>query len=493
MAQALGGRRFGANGNGTMKGHAIEAIAAIDLSKRERAICGLLARSFGKWIATERLIAHLYESDPNGGPDDAEGTVRVLVHHTRKKLLAGGLAIESHPGSGYRLAWADGAPADATPTPAGSAGRPSAASGGGIRVLRAGDVDLGVAEGGAPLGIALARLIEGRLLIQGVSGAGKSWTLRRLLEQTAGLIQQIVIDPEGEFHSLAGLLELVHVKAHLLDEAAIDTLAARVRAHRISVLFDVSDSSLTREAQMIAVAAFLSRLVDTHVRKLAIGATVDLMSRGRKRGLTGVLATLRLARMSKSVISDVHNFLIGINTLDLDLKRAAATIGWHKRTAEERLKLLAPGDFVAIGPGFTTSQTVVRIGPVESKHIGAAPALARPPDLDPERAGKLLELDALIEAAAADRATRDEAGLVPGLRAIRGFIRDPSFALAGQAFGALIPLAPDGTTIDGLAKHLKVARQELIAALALLDQYGALEMSNGPKHQAVRLAKGMLP
>ena len=34
------------------------------------------------------------------------------------------------------------------------------------------------------------------------------------------------------------------------------------------------------------------------------GAIVDLMSRG-KRGLTGVLATWRLARLSKSVVSEV--------------------------------------------------------------------------------------------------------------------------------------------------------------------------------------------
>src|SRR4051812_15138051 len=38
----------------------------------------------------------------------------------------------------------------------------------------------------------LGKLMEGRLLIQGASGAGKSWTMRRLLEQSAGRIQQIV-------------------------------------------------------------------------------------------------------------------------------------------------------------------------------------------------------------------------------------------------------------------------------------------------------------
>ena len=34
----------------------------------------------------------------------------------------------------------------------------------------------------------LERLVETRMLIQAGSGAGKSWTLRRVLEQTAGQI-----------------------------------------------------------------------------------------------------------------------------------------------------------------------------------------------------------------------------------------------------------------------------------------------------------------
>src|SRR6266850_747296 len=45
-------------------------------------------------------------------------------------------------------------------------------------------------------------LMESRLLIQASSGGGKSRTLRRILEQTHGKVQQIVIDPEGELVSL---------------------------------------------------------------------------------------------------------------------------------------------------------------------------------------------------------------------------------------------------------------------------------------------------
>src|SRR6266480_1776057 len=51
------------------------------------------------------------------------------------------------------------------------------------------DIDLGI-------------LLDTRLLIQSNSGGGKSWLLRRLLEQSHGRVQQIVIDLEGEFATL---------------------------------------------------------------------------------------------------------------------------------------------------------------------------------------------------------------------------------------------------------------------------------------------------
>jgi len=64
------------------------------------------------------------------------------------------------------------------------------------------DIDLGL-TGGQPALLDLTELLATRLLVQGNSGSGKSHLLRRLLEQSAGLVQQAVIDPEGDFASLA--------------------------------------------------------------------------------------------------------------------------------------------------------------------------------------------------------------------------------------------------------------------------------------------------
>ena len=55
---------------------------------------------------------------------------------------------------------------------------------------------------GRSVALDLQALLRGRLLIQGGSGSGKSWLLRRLAEQLFGKIPVIIIDPEGEFATL---------------------------------------------------------------------------------------------------------------------------------------------------------------------------------------------------------------------------------------------------------------------------------------------------
>lgn len=362
---------------------------------------------------------------------------------------------------------------------------------------------LGELEGDAgAIALDLARLLEGRLLVQGVSGAGKSWLIRRLCEQAAGQVQQIVIDPEGEFATLAIELGILHVPGHRLDPAALRRLALRCREHRTSLVLDLSDCD--RTGQMIAVAPFLEGLVDvakehwhpclvaideahlfapfgghstadTSVRKAAIGAVVDLMSRGRKRGLAGVLATQRLARLSKSVTSEISNFLIGLNSQDLDIRRAAEQIGWDSRKGFDRLPLLQPGEFVAVGRVFSTQPAQLKVGAVKSEHRGATPAIAPAPLIDPGESSKLLDLEELLAQSAEDAGIIDETRQSRGMQAVRGFIRDPDFAVAAAVFGALRAVRPNGVRSVDLAQHLKVTVDDIGRAVGLLDSYGVLE------------------
>ena len=64
-------------------------------------------------------------------------------------------------------------------------------------------IEMGHTSEGAAAGLDLEELLATRLLVQGNSGSGKSHLLRRLLEQSAPWVQQTIIDPEGDFVSLA--------------------------------------------------------------------------------------------------------------------------------------------------------------------------------------------------------------------------------------------------------------------------------------------------
>ncbi len=121
-------------------------------------------------------------------------------------------------------------------------------------------IELGARTGGGGSAMLdLEELLATRLLVQGNSGSGKSHLLRRLLEQSAPWVQQAVIDPEGDFVTLADRFGHVVVDAQR-GEADLQNIAARVRQHRVSVVLNLE--GLDSEQQMRAAAAFLGGLFD---------------------------------------------------------------------------------------------------------------------------------------------------------------------------------------------------------------------------------------
>jgi hypothetical protein len=275
------------------------------------------------------------------------------------------------------------------------------------------EIDLGRA-GDRPGTMDLTELLATRLLVQGNSGSGKSHLLRRLLEQSAGLVQQAIIDPEGDFVTLAERYGHVVVEADG-NEAELLRIAARVREHRVSVVLSLE--GLDAEDQMRAAAAFLGGLFDAdrslwypmlvvvdeaqlfapaaagevsdEARRLSLGAMTNLMCRGRKRGLAGIIATQRLAKLAKNVAAEASNFLMGRTFLDIDMQRAADLLGMDRRQAE-MFRDLERGQFVALGPALSKRPLPIRIGAVSSVDRGSAPGLMPLPEQAPEEAGKLI-------------------------------------------------------------------------------------------------------
>jgi hypothetical protein len=266
------------------------------------------------------------------------------------------------------------------------------------------DIDIGVTGAGAPVMIDLEELLATRLLVQGNSGSGKSHLLRRLLEQSAGLVQQIVIDPEGDYTSLAEHFgHLVIDAAECVHELA--TIGERVRRHRVSAVLDLE--GLEVDDQLRAAAAFMNALFDVdrdywfpvlvivdeaqlfapaaaadasdEARRVSLAAMTNLMCRGRKRGLAGVIATQRLAKLAKNVAAEASNFMMGRTFLDIDMARAADLLGMERRQAES-FRDLQRGSFIGLGPAIARRPAAVRIGSVTTADRGHAPALLPLPD-----------------------------------------------------------------------------------------------------------------
>src|SRR5512145_2146229 len=121
-------------------------------------------------------------------------------------------------------------------------------------------IEMGSTSAGQPATLDLEELLATRLLVQGNSGSGKSHLLRRLIEQSAPYVQQAIVDPEGDFVTLAEVYGHVVVDAAAHTEAALQQVAARVRQHRVSVVLNLEN--LQTERQMRHAAAFLGGLFD---------------------------------------------------------------------------------------------------------------------------------------------------------------------------------------------------------------------------------------
>ncbi|MBC9034662.1 ATP-binding protein [Sphingomonas sp. JC676] len=270
-------------------------------------------------------------------------------------------------------------------------------------------VDMGVDGTGNAVSMDLEELLATRLLVQGNSGSGKSHLLRRLLEQSAGHVQQVVIDPEGDFVTLADRYGHVAIEAVDHSERDVARFAARIREHRASVVLSLE--GLEAEGQMKCAAAFLSGLFDAprdhwypalvvvdeaqlfapagggevaeEVRRASLGAMTNLMCRGRKRGLAGVIATQRLAKLAKNVAAEASNFLMGRTFLDIDMARAADLLGMERRQAEA-IRDLERGTFLALGPAVARRPVAIRIGAVETSARSSSPKLTPLPQAPAE-------------------------------------------------------------------------------------------------------------
>src|SRR5262245_51853129 len=116
---------------------------------------------------------------------------------------------------------------------------------------------------GEDFSVNLESLIDTRLLVQANSGGGKSHMIRRLLEQTHGSVQQLVIDLEGEFASLRESFDYVLAANGgdtPADPRSAKLLAERLLELKVSAILDIYE--LKHHDRVRFVRLFLEALVN---------------------------------------------------------------------------------------------------------------------------------------------------------------------------------------------------------------------------------------
>lgn len=241
--------------------------------------------------------------------------------------------------------------------------------------------------------------------------------MRHLVEEAHDFTTIVLVDPENEFGNLAQHIGAASIRACEMAADGLTATALRARHHRLPLHLDLSD--LEPDVRIHKAAAFFAELIsssredwsntvlvvideahllaphlaasarDAETRRLGVATLTDLCARGCKRGISAVIATQRLAKLAASVVSELHNVLLGLNIFDRDVARAGDLLGFGPKKAAA-LRTLKPGEFFAFGPALCPRPTLVRIAPTITRHVGATPGLVESAGISVEEAAACL-------------------------------------------------------------------------------------------------------
>lgn len=237
--------------------------------------------------------------------------------------------------------------------------------------------------------INIENLIQTGMVIMANSGAGKSYTIRRIAEQAVKNIQVIILDPEGEFASLREQFDFIlagknaDVPVEIRSAGLLATKLLELEKSAIIDLYELHPQERQRYVKLFCEAIVncpknlyhpvLIILDEAHEYvpegkpSEATWAVESLASRGRKRGQRLILATQRIAKISKNATAEANNKLIGRASQDIDMKRAGDELGFNKEKLV-LLRQLKPGEFYAFGPSISEEIIKIKVGEVKTQH-----------------------------------------------------------------------------------------------------------------------------
>ena len=269
-------------------------------------------------------------------------------------------------------------------------------------------------ENNKDITIDIPTLIKTRLLIQANSGGGKSYLLRKILEETHGKIQHIILDMEGEFASLREKYDYILVgKGGDIDIniKIAEILPKKLLEMKASAIIDLYE--LKHHERILFVKRFLDSMInapkkswtpcivvidEVHIfcpekgKSESMSSVIDIATRGRKRGIGCIGATQRLSKLNKDFAAEMINKLTGRTGLDIDMKRASDELGFTTKQQMLELRNLEPGEFFAFGPALSKTITKIQVGKVKTTHQEAGNTTLQTTNTPtPEKIKKLLE------------------------------------------------------------------------------------------------------
>lgn len=235
------------------------------------------------------------------------------------------------------------------------------------------------------------KFIQTRALVQANSGGGKSYLLRKLIEQIHGHAPYIMLDLEGEFTTIREKYDvIVFGKGHdiPINIQYAEKLARYLLELSASAIIDLSE--LKHHERILFVKRFLESMIDAPKslwhptvvlldeahqfcpedgKAESMNAVIDLCTRGRKRGYCAVLATQRLSKLNKDAAAELNNKIIGRTTLDVDVKRTCSELGMNLQEGKQRLRQLDEGEFYVFGPAIANEVTKQKVSLVKTTHM----------------------------------------------------------------------------------------------------------------------------
>ncbi len=200
----------------------------------------------------------------------------------------------------------------------------------------------------------------------------------------------IILDVEGEFKTLREKFDYLLIGQTgdvPINIKAAHLLPAKLLELNISTIIDISD--LKRHDRILYVKKFLETLMElprkfwkpcliivdeAHAycgqqeKQESTHAVIDLMTRGRKRGFCGILATQRIAKLHKDAAAEANNYMVGRTGLDVDMKRAAELLGFTSKADMLSLRNLDPGEFYVFGTAISRGVEKVKVTKVKTTH-----------------------------------------------------------------------------------------------------------------------------